>query len=309
MPGTISTSATTTLLSKDTEWGQKTESETGLVEKAGRKYVSAGVTGKIGDRKFLSAWSVAQTKKQEGGLAITEKAGRKRIQPDSGRLAKSEDKKRTKPVTKPNVSSFVVFNEFVTHDKETDKYDATEVLSMECYQRWLQTRQKRPKMPEESFRRAITAHVRGADGRRPFSAEVETAILKELRKKGCWKCFSRESTIGKLGYKKYGYHEEERMRKEYGCADLVTKKKHNKTKKQSVATKARKSFMKIKESLLESKSEASSPVQKVFANSNTNDNMEKKTADNNTASASTTGILIYPFFQHLQHNNVEISCS
>lgn len=105
------------------------------------------------------------------------------------------------------VSSYTVFNEYVKK-KSNGEYDATEVLSYECYQRWLNTRQQKPKMPEESFRRAITAHVRGADGRRPFEKHIEAAILNEVRKRSAWKCFGGNSSIGKLGFKKRGYHEE-----------------------------------------------------------------------------------------------------
>jgi len=95
---------------------------------------------------------------------------------------------------------------------EDGSYDASGVFTLECYQRWLSTRQKTPKLPEESFRRAITAHIRGTNGRKPFAEEQERAVLKILRKRRRWNCFDTEQTIGKLGYQKLGYHEEKKLR-------------------------------------------------------------------------------------------------
>mmetsp|Transcript_285 Transcript_285/g.298 ORF Transcript_285/g.298 Transcript_285/m.298 type:complete len:274 (-) Transcript_285:803-1624(-) len=109
-----------------------------------------------------------------------------------------------------NNTSINVFLKFVEVDK-SGKVDASKILSKACYEHWLETRQSPPQRPQESFRRAVTAHVRAADGRRPFPEDIEPAVLTELRKKGPWKCFDKDSSIGKLGYKKKGYWEEKRL--------------------------------------------------------------------------------------------------
>jgi len=113
----------------------------------------------------------------------------------------------------PNTRKFKcpkIFKDFVRY-KPNGECDASLILSKACYDSWLKTRKRRPKYPEESFRRAVTAHVKGSDGRRPFPPGIEAALLVELKKKQHWPCFSHmENKIGVLGYQKLGYHEERR---------------------------------------------------------------------------------------------------
>jgi hypothetical protein len=52
----------------------------------------------------------------------------------------------------------------------------------------------------------LTAHVGGMDGLAPFTAKEEASILKELRKKRQWPCFSGVSIQCKR-YRSLGYHE------------------------------------------------------------------------------------------------------
>jgi len=64
--------------------------------------------------------------------------------------------------------------------------DASRVLTAECYQEWLRTRGKPMAQPERTFQRVLTCTITGTDGRRPFEAPEEAAILRELRQKRTW---------------------------------------------------------------------------------------------------------------------------
>eukprot|EP00924_Labyrinthula_sp_SR-Ha-C_P008616 snap_masked-scaffold_37-processed-gene-1.10-mRNA-1 protein AED:1.00 eAED:1.00 QI:0/-1/0/0/-1/1/1/0/230 len=111
--------------------------------------------------------------------------------------------------TMKEMSSYKVFQQFVR--RSPSGCDASQILSPKCYQVWLYTRRRTPKKPMEAFRRALTAHVRGVDGRRPFSPEVEQSLLKELRQKKRWACFEGEDentcSIGVQGFPSKGFHE------------------------------------------------------------------------------------------------------
>lgn len=63
------------------------------------------------------------------------------------------------------LSSFEVFMTFVDKTSE-NTINVDRVFSKECYKLWLDSRSKTPKQPKESFRRALTSHVRGTDQRK-----------------------------------------------------------------------------------------------------------------------------------------------
>ena len=64
------------------------------------------------------------------------------------------------------VSSFEVFMSFVDDAESEEDVRVEKVFSRACFNRWLETRTKTPKEPQESFRRALTSHVRGTDQRK-----------------------------------------------------------------------------------------------------------------------------------------------
>uniref|UniRef100_A0A7S3PJ81 Uncharacterized protein n=1 Tax=Aplanochytrium stocchinoi TaxID=215587 RepID=A0A7S3PJ81_9STRA len=107
------------------------------------------------------------------------------------------------------LTSMQVFLMFVKYN-EHGQCDASTVISKECFNKWVKTRKDKPKCPEESFRRALTAHLVGRDLRRPFPAEAETSILQVIRQKKPWACFEG-SNIGVQGFKQMGYHERVNM--------------------------------------------------------------------------------------------------
>ena len=138
-----------------------------------------------------------------------------------------------KQARQANVNSYTIFLRYVKYfdgPKGDVECDASGVLSKECYQAWLSTRKTRqflalkfrllfctclaPKKPGEAFRRALTAHCRGIDGRRPFPELVEKSLLRELRKKEQWACFRGYpddfGCIGIQGFGSKGYHERKR---------------------------------------------------------------------------------------------------
>lgn len=106
-------------------------------------------------------------------------------------------------------SSYSIFTKFI-RKLDDDNYDVSQVFSDECYEFWLSTRVQVPVAPEESYRKAITSHVKGVGGRRPFPKDIEQAFLKRLREKRIWKCFEKSAVaIGKRGYRAKGYWERE----------------------------------------------------------------------------------------------------
>lgn len=105
-----------------------------------------------------------------------------------------------------STSSFAVFLRYIGQKDGTA--NVKEVFSTSCFQAWLASRNFPPKRPEESFRKAITSHCRGVDGRKPFPEEIEKALLIEMRKKQVWPCFvGTKFNIGKRGYQVKGFWE------------------------------------------------------------------------------------------------------
>mmetsp|Transcript_9547 Transcript_9547/g.15638 ORF Transcript_9547/g.15638 Transcript_9547/m.15638 type:complete len:572 (-) Transcript_9547:52-1767(-) len=132
-------------------------------------------------------------------------------------------------------TSLEVFLRFVTitpdpEDSSNEIVDASKVLDKEGFQYWLETRRGSLKYPEESFRRSVTAHVTGLDGRKPFPANVEAALLRELRKQRVWPCFQGVSrngkniNIGLQGFRTLGYNEN--LKATGSIAEKTKKKKH-----------------------------------------------------------------------------------
>mmetsp|Transcript_2322 Transcript_2322/g.5363 ORF Transcript_2322/g.5363 Transcript_2322/m.5363 type:complete len:737 (-) Transcript_2322:599-2809(-) len=117
--------------------------------------------------------------------------------------------------------AFMHFVKFTTLDQS--KCDASGILSRACFETWLKTRKGIPVMPEDSFRRTITAHVTGTKKRRPFPAAVETHLLELLRERRVWPCFDgyrslqkdqshKPLLIGKSGFRAKGFHEQSKVR-------------------------------------------------------------------------------------------------
>mmetsp|Transcript_22986 Transcript_22986/g.28219 ORF Transcript_22986/g.28219 Transcript_22986/m.28219 type:complete len:437 (-) Transcript_22986:101-1411(-) len=104
-------------------------------------------------------------------------------------------------------SSYQVFKEFFPR-KENGEADASRILSKECFDEWVSSRIPRPQKPEEGFRSAITGHLAGTGRRQPFPADIEETLLRIVRKKQIWECFSgTKVSIGLYGSKTKGYHE------------------------------------------------------------------------------------------------------
>jgi len=85
------------------------------------------------------------------------------------------------------LTSLRIFRKFINRTETADgrvSYDAEAVVSRECYELWLTSRKVIPPRPEKAFQRSLSAHLGSVDGRLPFSAEEEAAILKAIRRKG-----------------------------------------------------------------------------------------------------------------------------
>jgi hypothetical protein len=71
---------------------------------------------------------------------------------------------------------------------QTMVLDASGVVSKACFDEWVATRVvQTPNFDyEKSFQRALTAHLTGSDGRKPFEPEEEEAVLQVVRQKRAW---------------------------------------------------------------------------------------------------------------------------
>jgi len=100
-----------------------------------------------------------------------------------------------------------IFRSFIKR-LPSGELDARGVTSVECYRAWLESRKSVSSSPEKTFQRALSGHVTGADGRVPFEAEEEAAILKALRRKARWECFKHcDVKFGESGFRSKGFHE------------------------------------------------------------------------------------------------------
>jgi hypothetical protein len=103
--------------------------------------------------------------------------------------------------------------------RDDNTVDASRVVSLECYKRWMETRARAPPSPDAVFQRTVSGHLTAADGRgesiyictkqplsytqraAPFTPEEEKAILEIVREKRIWTCFEESSGRGRLGYR------------------------------------------------------------------------------------------------------------
>jgi hypothetical protein len=89
------------------------------------------------------------------------------------------------------VASMIIFRtylHFVKLPDQTVVLDASGVVGKACFNEWVATRvlQTSSFDYEKSFRRALTAHLTGSDGRKPFKPEEEVAVLLVVRQKQTW---------------------------------------------------------------------------------------------------------------------------
>jgi hypothetical protein len=86
--------------------------------------------------------------------------------------------------------------------------DASAVTSRQCFEDWKENRKSAGDY-EKGFQRSLTAHLTKSDGRRPFTAEEEAAVLLVVRQKKVWPAFEGTSiTVGVHGFRATGFHEQ-----------------------------------------------------------------------------------------------------
>jgi len=89
------------------------------------------------------------------------------------------------------------------------RVDASGILSKECFEGWLITRETEPIYAPRRFKDAIKGVLSGRKRCRPFPPAVETDLLKHLRQPRVWPCFKDldNVNIGYKGFETLGYHE------------------------------------------------------------------------------------------------------
>jgi hypothetical protein len=104
-----------------------------------------------------------------------------------------------------------IFREHIVHHPD-GTVDATNVISRQCFLSWMNSHQDRDTLVESKllakrFQRVLSNHLAGVDGRVPFEEAHEKAILRLLRRKVRWPCFSEGIDVGRTGFRSEGYHE------------------------------------------------------------------------------------------------------
>lgn len=90
--------------------------------------------------------------------------------------------------------------------------DASRVLTEPCYETWCELRNKNVHSIKSAtvFRRVLTCHLSGTDGRKHFDPEEEAALLFELRKEDPWRGLKHIPKAGE-SFRRYsrvlGHHE------------------------------------------------------------------------------------------------------
>jgi len=140
---------------------------------------------------------------------LTKKQEKKKSTLTSKFSSDSETSVSTKDSSKRGFHGLSSYSVFIKH---FEIGGAEAVLGKACFDEWVASRKSRPQKPEESFRKAITAHLCKASGRRPFTPEVEAAILKIVRQKKPWPmAVQLNLTIGANGFRAKGYHEQREL--------------------------------------------------------------------------------------------------
>ncbi|KAH9256915.1 hypothetical protein BASA81_004736 [Batrachochytrium salamandrivorans] len=88
--------------------------------------------------------------------------------------------------------------------------NASRINSRECYEAFLHVKKSTDCEKEaKKFRRTLTTHLTGVDGRRAFDIKEEEAILLVLRENKPWPCFSQHSQVC-ITFRGKGFHEKQR---------------------------------------------------------------------------------------------------
>jgi hypothetical protein len=110
----------------------------------------------------------------------------------------------------PGGTSIKIFRRFIRHTPDsygTSALDASAIVGAECFAAWRQSRVGDIDM-ERNFQRCLTAHLTKSDGRKPFDAAEEKAVLRVVRQKRTWPAFQGTThRIGQKGFRALGFHE------------------------------------------------------------------------------------------------------
>lgn len=141
--------------------------------------------------------------------------------------------------------SLLIFESFLSYD-DVGNVDVSPLFTKKCFNYWLSSRANKPKNPPEAFRKALTSHCAGVDGRKPFAPEVERALLVQLRMKRVWECFrDTKSRVGLRGLQIKGFWE--RTSTDFALEDL--EKPVKKKRKRITRSSRTKTEIKLEKSL------------------------------------------------------------
>mmetsp|Transcript_5567 Transcript_5567/g.8649 ORF Transcript_5567/g.8649 Transcript_5567/m.8649 type:complete len:238 (+) Transcript_5567:22-735(+) len=140
------------------------------------------------------------------------------------------------PPISPGITSLEVFTSFVhvyIDHNGNRVVDCSQILSRDCFEKWLQTRTVYPSHPEECFRKSIISHITCSDGgSSPFPKEVEKGLLEIARRREVWACFrggidsvtGKPIKIGIKGLRSLGFHEKKCLERQGIDPETVKRK-------------------------------------------------------------------------------------
>lgn len=191
-------------------------------------------------------------------------------------------------------SSYKIFERFIKYSQDRQYCDASGIIGKACYQKWVKSRRQPPKVPHEAFRRAVTAHIRANDGRKPFPELAERSLLAELRKKKQWDAFrGTEMSVGVKGFSSEGFHEKRRKERTVGVTTPNNHKKRPRSAQKAPKPKSPKTSVTKVEGGVNQEDQALQPPQKQQRN------------DVNLAVQPIT-IAVQPFFIGRPHETMSV---
>eukprot|EP00511_Aplanochytrium_stocchinoi_P009778 CAMPEP_0204863808 /NCGR_PEP_ID=MMETSP1348-20121228/3584_1 /ASSEMBLY_ACC=CAM_ASM_000700 /TAXON_ID=215587 /ORGANISM="Aplanochytrium stocchinoi, Strain GSBS06" /LENGTH=599 /DNA_ID=CAMNT_0052014235 /DNA_START=62 /DNA_END=1861 /DNA_ORIENTATION=+ len=184
-----------------------------------------------------SSYTNVQQGKQRFDSSFLDKVSSLKSQEDSD---SPQLQKRLKAKLNPGGTSLSIFRKYISCSEATGEIDVSQIFSFACFNEWTLARKIPPKNPAQSFRRTLTAHIRGTDERQPFFADEEAAILEHIRKPDPFKyTFGITGhNIGQKGFGGVGYHEQHPGKdKKSLLARINEKKRESKVLRQSSSLK------------------------------------------------------------------------
>jgi hypothetical protein len=208
-------------------------------------------------------------------------------------------------------TSMRVFRKFIVYEKDVNNpdlvaIDASGVISLPCYELWLKTRRQLPSDPPKAFHRTLSAHITGMDGRSPFSALEEKAILHVVRQKRPWPCFvgdAKHYSHGSQGFRARGWHEKNSTNDQETPSVSISQL----MSEQHTSSSAQRATTTTTATTTSSSSSSNTKRQKPISSSRNSSNNTTTTTNNNLGQQSTATSIITSYPQLLSTGTIPLT--